>query len=61
MDSITFNLPNHASLVAKGDSFRVSSRENKIQFFRDGKPLVADSLSETLTGYSRPFFLKKRK
>jgi hypothetical protein len=61
MDSITFVLPNHANLVAKGDSVRVSSRENRIQFFRDGKPLVADSLSETLTGYSRPFFLKKRK
>jgi hypothetical protein len=35
-DSITFVLPNHANLVAKGDSVRVSSRENRIQFFRAG-------------------------
>ena len=59
-DSITFVLPNHASLVAKGDSVRVSSRENSIQFFRAGKPVVTDSLSETLTGFSRPFFAKKK-
>jgi len=59
-DTITFVLPNHAKLVAKGDSVRVSSHENKIQFFRAGKPLVTDSLSEALTGYSRPFFIKKK-
>jgi hypothetical protein len=57
-DSITFILPNHANLVAKGDSVRVSSHENRIQFFRAGKPVVTDSLSEILTGYSRPFFMK---
>jgi hypothetical protein len=59
-DSITFVLPNHANRVTKGDSMRVSSRENRIQFFRDGKPIVIDSLSESLTGYSRPFFMKKK-
>jgi len=60
-DSITFVLPNHANLVAKGDSVRVSSRENRIQFFRAGKPLATDSLSEALTGFSRPFFLSDGK
>lgn len=59
-DTITFILPNHADIVAKGDSVRVSSRENRIQFFRDGLPVVTDSLSETLTGFSRPFFIKKK-
>ena len=59
-DSITFVLPNHANLVAKGDSMRVSSRENIIQFFRAGEPVVTDSLSETLTGFSRPFFIKRK-
>lgn len=59
-DSITFVLPNHANLLAKGDSVRVCSRENSIQFFRAGKPVVTGSLSETLTGFSRPFFMKKK-
>ncbi len=59
-DTITFILPNQANLVAKGDSVRISSSENKIQFFRAGKPLVSDSLSKSLTGYSRPFFIKKK-
>jgi hypothetical protein len=58
-DSITFVLPNHTSLVLKGDCVRVSSRGNKVQFFRAGKPVVIDSLTETLTGYGRPFFIKK--
>jgi len=57
-DSITFVLPNHANLVAKGDSVRVSSRENRIAFFRVGQQVATDSLTETLTGFSRPFFLK---
>ena len=60
-DSITFVLPNHADMVAKGDSVRVSSRENSIRFFRAGKPVVVDSLSEALTGFSRPFFVKGKK
>lgn len=59
-DTITFVLPNQASMVAKGDSVRVSSRENSIQIFRAGKPIATDSLTETLTGYSRPFFIKKK-
>lgn len=60
-DTITFVLPNHANLLAKGDSVRVSSRENRIQFFRAGKTVATDSLSEVLTGFSRPFFAKKKK
>lgn len=59
-DTITFVLPNNAGLVFKGDSVRVSSRENKIQFFRAGNPVATDSLSETLTGFSRPFFAKQK-
>ena len=58
VDSIIFVLPNHANRVTKGDSVRVSSRENIIQFFRAGQPVATDSLTETLTGFSRPFFIK---
>lgn len=60
-DSIYFMLPENIKLVARGDSVRVSSRENSIEFFREGKPLMTDSLTETLTGYSRPFFMKRDK
>jgi hypothetical protein len=56
-DSITFIVPN-ANQVAKGDSVRISSKENSIQFFRNGKQVLTDQMSTTLTGYSRPFFLK---
>lgn len=59
-DSITFILPNHANLVARGDSVRMSSRENTIRFFRAGKNIVSDTLSESLTGFSRPFFMKQK-
>jgi hypothetical protein len=59
-DSIIFILPEHANLVAKGDSVRVSSQANTIQFFRDGKQVAADPLSATFTGYGRPFFRKKK-
>jgi hypothetical protein len=58
-DSIIFIVPN-GDLVAKGDSVRVSSQKNTIQFFRDGKPVASEELSTTLTGYGRPFFLKKK-
>ena len=57
-DSIIFIVPN-GNLVAKGDSVRVSSQQNTIQFFRAGKQVATDSLSATLTGYGRPFFLKR--
>ena len=60
-DSITFILPNLVNLVSRGDSVRVSSSENTIQFFRAGKQVATGSLSVTLTGFSRPFFLKKIK
>ncbi len=59
-DSITFILPKHANLVARGDSVRVSSRENTIRFFRAGKNIVSDTLSESLTGFSRPFFMNQK-
>lgn len=56
-DSITFIAPN-AFMVAKGDCVRVSSQENTIQFFRAGKQVATDSLSATLIGFGRPFFIK---
>ncbi len=56
-DSIIFIVHN-GNLVSKGDSVRVSSQQNTIQFFRAGKQVATDSLSATLTGYGRPFFLK---
>jgi hypothetical protein len=56
-DSILFLVPN-SRLIAKGDSVRISSEKNTIQFFRDGKEVMTDQLSTTLTGFGRPFFLK---
>ena len=58
-DSIIFIMPEGKG-VAKGDSVRVSSAQNSIHFFRDGKTVVADELSDALTGFGRPFFLRKR-
>jgi hypothetical protein len=58
-DSIIFLVPN-GDLVAKGDSVRISSSKNTIQFFRNGKQVATDALSHTLTGFSRPFFMKKK-
>jgi hypothetical protein len=58
-DSIIFVIPN-GKLVAKGDSVRVSSERDSIQFFRYGKEVASNKLSNTLTGFSRPFFLKWR-
>lgn len=59
-DTITFLVP-YAHLVKVGDRVRVSSKEDKIQFFRDQQQVVADDLSSTLTGFGTPFFLKKRR
>jgi hypothetical protein len=59
-DSIIFILPNHANLVSIGDSLRVSSQDNSIRFFREGKQVTDDLLSDALTGFGRPFFLKKK-
>ena len=56
-DSIIFLVPN-GNLVSTGDSVRVSSEKNTIQFFRDKKQVATDQLSNTLTGFGRPFFLK---
>lgn len=60
-DTILFILPDRADLVATSDSVRVSSSNNKIQFFREGKLVVSDSLTQVLTGFGRPFFLKSKK
>jgi hypothetical protein len=59
-DSITFLIPN-AHLVAKGDSVVVSSEQNTIQFFREGSQITNDPLSNALTGFGRPFFMKGNK
>ncbi|HYG03655.1 MAG TPA: hypothetical protein VD927_14505 [Chryseosolibacter sp.] len=58
-DSIIFLVPN-GNLVAKGDSVRVSSQQNTIQFFRNGERVATDELSNTLTGFGIPFFLRKK-
>jgi hypothetical protein len=60
-DSILFILPHQANQIAIGDSVRVSSQNNSIQFFRGGKLVVSELLTNSLTGFGRPFFLKKKK
>ncbi len=59
-DSIIFLIPN-GKLIMKGDSVQVSSEKNTIQFFRDGKQVVTNQFTNTLTGFSRPFFIKKKR
>ena len=59
-DSIIFLVPNGGP-VAKGDIVTVSSEKNSIQFFRDKKQIATDQLSTTLIGFSRPFFLKRKR
>ena len=59
-DSIIFIMPNHADKIAIGDSVRVSSWENNITFFREGNVVVNDPLSDALTGFGRPFFLRRK-
>jgi len=58
-DSIIFIVPN-ANQVSPGDSVRVSSKHNTIEFFRAGQAEATISLSDALTGYSRPFFMKEK-
>jgi hypothetical protein len=58
-DSITFIVPD-AKDLEKGDSVRVSSANNSIEFFREGTLVTSDKLSKTLTGFGRPFFLKRK-
>jgi hypothetical protein len=58
-DSIVFLVPN-GKHVLKGDSVRVSSKDNSIRFFRAGKEVATDQLTSTLTGFGRPFFLKRK-
>lgn len=57
-DSITFIMPDHANLISIGDSVRVSSRENFVRFFKEGKQVVNDPMTHVLTGFGRPFFLR---
>lgn len=58
-DSIVFIVPN-GNQVKIGDSVRISSGNNLVQFFRDGQLVANESFSNTLTGFGRPFFLKKK-
>lgn len=58
-DSITFLIPN-ANLVSEGDSVRVSSANNNIRFYRDGNVVADELFSNTVTGFGRPFFMKKK-
>jgi hypothetical protein len=59
-DSILFLIPEKGKQIIKGDSVRISSKENSIRFFRKGKPVTTNPLTNTLTGFGRPFFLKKK-
>jgi hypothetical protein len=59
-DSITFIMPDHANLVSIGDSVRVSSQENFVRFFSKGKQVVNDPMTHVLTGYGRPFFMRRK-
>jgi hypothetical protein len=56
-DSILF-IVRDAQLVNKNDSIRVSSGNNSIQVFREGQQIAIDKLSNILTGFGKPFFLK---
>ena len=57
-DTITFLIPN-ANLVAKGDSVVVSSSHNTIEFVRADRQIAKSELTATLTGFARPFFMKR--
>lgn len=59
-DTIRFLVPD-AKPIQKGDSVRVSSTNNTIQFFHDDKQVATDELTDALTGFGRPFFLKRKK
>ena len=58
-DSVTFLIPN-ANLVTEGDSVHVSSANNNIRFYRDGDVVANEMLSNTVTGFGRPFFMKNK-
>lgn len=59
-DTVSFLVPN-ANLVKEGDSVSISSQNNSIEFFREGAGIAKEELTNTLTGFGRPFFLKKKK
>lgn len=54
-DTIKFALE-VAEEIRKGDSIRISSKENSITGFRAGKPLFTASLSQMLFGWGKPPF-----
>jgi hypothetical protein len=58
-DSINFVI-SKGDLLAKGDSVRFSSKQNTIAFFRAGQSIGVDSLSASLIGYSKPFFMRRK-
>lgn len=55
-DSIRFILP-YANQIRKGDSIRLSSNENTIRVFREGKQVVNQPMHESLTAYQKPPFV----
>lgn len=59
-DSILFIIPEKGKEIAKGDSIRISSSENTLQVFRNGRQVLINPLTSTLTGFSRPFFFKEK-
>lgn len=56
-DSIVFILP-YANQVRKGDSIRMSSKENMIRVFRQSKEVYSQSMSESLMAYQGPPFVE---
>jgi hypothetical protein len=58
-DSIIFILP-EAKMIEKNDSVRVSSKENSIQVFRGDEKVFSDEMTDVVTGFGRPFFIKKK-
>lgn len=56
-DTIRFILP-YANRVKKGDSIRISSKENMIRVFREGKEITHEPMSESLTAYQGAPFVK---
>ena len=55
-DSISFVLDEFPEEVRKDDSIRVSSKENSVTVFRDGKQVITRRLSDVLMGWGKPPF-----
>lgn len=56
-DSVNLILP-YANRIAKGDSIRISSKEDLICVFRDGREVTRAPVSESLTAFQGPPFVK---